>query len=600
MNPVSKRIAALREFMEAEETDAIFISCTDPHLGEYMTDRWQVRKFITGFSGSYGSVVVTMDHAGLWTDTRYFLQAEHQLQGSGIAMHKLRVPDSVLPEEWLIANLKPGQRIGIDITTLPVHSFREFDSKFRKAGLKLVPVPDPFETIWDDRPPLPDTPVFELDVKYTGLSRKEKLDAIQTELGKRGADLQVISMPDELAWTFNLRGHDIPFTPVFSGYGLVGKVGKILFADTGKFSETLKNQLETEGIELHPYSRFLYHLGTLRNLKVLLDPSATNCSIFRAVEKNCVVVEGPSIIGILKSRKNPVEIQGIRNAMKKDGVALVKFLFHLHNCLGSETMTEYTAGRKLAGFRSENEGFSGESFPPLIGYKDHGALVHFTVNEENAYKIEAEGMLLFDSGGHYPEGTTDVTRTVVLGAVTDQQRTDFTLALKGMIALSMAKFPFGTKGCHLDILARRALWDQGLNYGHGTGHGVGHFLNVHEGPMSIRQEYNPVNIEPGMVLSNEPGLYRTNQYGVRTENMMVCVEDEENEFGKFMRFETLTLCPVDLRAIKPDLLTEAEIQWIDNYHAKVREELLNLLPEEMKGFFLSITRNMNHQQGTVK
>jgi Xaa-Pro aminopeptidase len=600
MISVPERIEALRHIMKNAGIDAFYITGYDPHLGEYLPARWKVREFITGFTGSYGMVVVSSDHAGLWTDTRYFLQAENELQGSGIEIHRLRVPDAVSPEDWMVSCLPSGSRIGIDLSTIPIASFRELELKSQKAGIGLVPVPDPFDEIWEDRPELPTEPVFELDLRYTGLSRSEKAAAICSELVKRNAALHLICATDELAWVFNLRGNDIPYNPVFTSYGVIGPDQRVLFIDREKIPADLQRKLKREGISIQNYNQVIPFLESLSGLKVYADPLTTNCSVLKGIEKNCTLVEGVSIAAILKSRKNSTEVEGFRSAMRKDGVALIKFLHWLKNNIGVERITEYTVGRKLAAFRSENEGFAGESFPPIVGYRDHGALVHFTVNETNAYEIETEGVLLFDSGGHYFDGTTDVTRTIALGGVTEQMKTDFTLALKGVITLTQAKFPYGTKGCHLDILARKSLWDNGLNYGHGTGHGVGHFLNVHEGPMSIRQEYNVNNIEPGMILSNEPALYRENQYGIRTENMMVCIENGENNYGRFLGFDTLTLCPIDKNLIKADLLTCSEREWIDLYHLKVREELKPLIPVGFKDFLEDLTSELDHQKGTVK
>ena len=592
MNSVKDHIDRLRRWMASEGLDAIYLPCTDPHMGEYLPSRWQVREFITGFTGSYGSVAVTADEAILWTDTRYFLQAELQLAGSGIRMMKLRVPGAILPEEWLASVLPSGSCIGMDLNTISIELYRDFEKIFKKKELRIQPVPDPFNLIWDNRPELPDEKIFCLDIKYAGLSRSEKFKIICSELEKRNSNLTIVSALDDLAWAFNLRGNDISYNPVFTGYGIIGPDRQILFTNRRKIPPELEKELRSEGIELYEYSDFLTYLENLRGFRILLDPLSTACSVRTALEDKNPVAENVSVITLLKVRKNPVEIEGFRSAMRKDGVALVKFLCWLKNHIGSEKITEFTVGRQLALFRNENEGFRGESFPPIVGYRDHGSLVHFTVSEENANSIEKEGLLLFDSGGHYNEGTTDVTRTVALGKVTQRQKTDFTLALKGVIALSTVRFPLGTKGCHLDILARKALWDNGLNYGHGTGHGVGHFLNVHEGPMAIRQEYNPNTIEPGMVLSNEPALYRDGQYGIRTENMMVCVEAEETEYGKFLGFETLTLCPIDLNLIEKELLTDSERVWINSYHRWVRKELTPLLEPEFQDYLREITAEL--------
>ena len=589
MNKIEQRVEALRRIMAREKLDAWYILGTDPHMSEYLPERWRTREFITGFSGSYGEVVITLSEAFLWTDTRYFLQAETQLEGTGIKMQKLRVPGAVPPSEWLAQNLNPGAKVGVDPVCLPVGSCHQFRESFHKKGIQLVFTTDFLDEIWEGRPSIPENEIFELDVKYAGFSRAQKFEIINNKLKEAGADLQIITSLDDLAWTFNLRRNDVAYNPVFVGYGIVGKDFKLLFTKKGKIPESLYTKLCDEGIIVKDYDDFFGFLKTLNGKRIYLDPEATNTAVLNSLPANNETVDGVSIPAKLKACKNETELEGFRTAMRKDGAALVNFLFWLKQNIGEKTITEFTVGRKLAAFRAEQEGFRGESFTPIVGYKSHGAIVHLSVNEENANTIHPLGFLLFDSGGHYFEGTTDITRTIALGPLSEKQRRDFTLVLKGMIALTEARFPYGTKGVHLDLLARKALWENGLNYGHGTGHGVGHYLAVHEGPMAIRQEYNPNLIELGMVLSNEPGLYREGEYGVRTENMMVCVEKEETEFGRFLGFETLSLCPVDVNAIDQGLLTEAEKRWINDYHARVKKELAPLLSPELIRFLEEIT-----------
>ena len=436
---------------------------------------------------------------------------------------------------------------------------------------------------------MPADMIFELKHSYAGLSRKEKRELLAAELKKCDADFHLITALDELAWVFNLRGSDIAYNPVFAGYGIVGKNDWILFIDNAKVPHNLKVQFEKEKITLMPYNDFPVWLKSVRGKKIFIDSGSAGFAVYSALQSDNKLLEGTSLVALLKARKNSTELAGFREAMKKDGVALLEFLFWLRENVEKGTVTEYTAGHKLAEFRSQQKDFKGESFAPIVGYKKHGAIVHLNVGPENALPLKAEGILLFDSGGQYLQGTTDITRTVALGEITQQQKTDFTLVLKGMIALTQAKFPDGTKGCHLDVLARKALWEHGLNYGHGTGHGVGHFLNVHEGPMSIRQEFNEVPMQPGMVLSNEPGLYREGEYGIRTENMIVCVEKETTAFGHFLGFETLTLCPIDTRLIDFELFSEKERNWLNNYHKQVRKELNPLIRKELAGFLEELT-----------
>lgn len=589
MEEIKNRVAAIRQLLEKSGLDAWYISGTDPHSSEYLPARWRTREFISGFTGSYGDAIITRDEAILWTDTRYFLQAETQLSGSGFTMQKLRVPGAVPSWEWLARNLRPGSKVGVHAESLPLATYRLFASAFEKKGITLVFTDDWLDAIWDNRPALPVNPVFDFDIKYAGIPRQEKFEKIAGKLAESGAGLQVITALDDLAWAFNLRGSDIKYNPVLIGYGIIkrGEQGGgkgILFADPDKFPAGLHSRLKEEGVEFFGYDDFQPYLKNISGEKVLIDPATTNYAVYASISGKNEIVEAVSIPAFLKAVKNPVELDGFREAMRKDGLAMVEFLYWLKNTIGKQPIKEYHIGRKLAEFRAKQPGFMGESFDPIAGYKAHGALVHLSIGEEDSFVIEKDGFLLFDSGGHYLEGTTDITRTVALGNLSEIQKRDFTLVLKGMIALVQAIFPFGTKGYHLDILARKALWEHGLNYGHGTGHGVGHFLSVHEGPMSIRQEYNPVNMEPGMVLSDEPGLYREGLYGIRTENMIVCVEKETTLFGRFLGFETLTLCPIDTSAIDISLLDKKEIDWLNGYHQKVWDELSPRLDGELKEF----------------
>lgn len=590
MNEIRLRLKNLRMEMLKQNLDAIYISGTDPHASEYLPDRWKTREYISGFTGSFGIIVITQEEAGLWTDTRYFIQAEDQLKGSGIKMFKLRVPNSMPPEVWLTKKLSSGSKVGIDPNSVSIAVYRNLENILGEKGISLAKTPDLLDKIWEDRPEISKNMISEMSISHAGLSRREKKELVVAGLKKHNADIHVITTLDELAWLFNLRGSDVEYNPVFTGYGIVGKNEFILFTDKNKVPKDFFVRFEKEKISILDYIDFFPYLNELKKKRIFIDPSTANYAVYETLFRGNFIAEGTSKVALLKSRKNPVELEGFREAMKKDGVALTEFLHWLKSSVGNKPVTEYTVGRKLAEFRSRQDGFQGESFPPIVGYKSHGAIVHLVVGPGDALPIEPEGVLLFDSGGQYLQGTTDITRTVALGKVSEQTKKDFTLVLKGMIALSSAVFPEGTKGCNLDILARKALWDNGLNYGHGTGHGVGHFLNVHEGPMSIRQEINPVAIEPGMVLSNEPALYRQGKYGIRTENMMVCVEKKETEYGRFFGFETLTLCPIDIRLVEMDMLTTEERNWINEYHRQVNRQLSPLLNEELKSFLNELTK----------
>lgn len=587
---IKHRISELRLKMQRTGLDAYVISGTDPHLSEYLPAHWQTRSFISGFTGSAGMVIISHHKAALWTDSRYFLQAEDELSGTGIELVKIRVPGHPEPDEWLKTNLSSGAKVGTDEWCISARQFGILQNSLAQSGMILNESGDLLDSIWTDRPKLPVNPVYEHELRFACTDRQTKLQNICSELEKSGANLQIVTALDDLAWTFNLRGNDVECNPVFISYACISREQTVLFISSDKISTELKNKLASEGIQTREYSEFSdFFLQLPASSRILFDADRTNQAIRKNIPGHCTVISGMSVPCKLKAVKTEAEISNIRQAMRKDGVAMVEFLYWLDQNLGKKRITEYTVAGKLTEFRAKQTDFRGISFFPIVGYKEHGAIVHFHVSEENALQVEKDGFLLIDSGGQYPDGTTDITRTVVLSKLTQQQKTDFTLVLKGMIALSLAKFPANTRGYHLDILARKDLWKHGLNYGHGTGHGVGYFLNVHEGPMSIRQEFNDQTIEAGMVLSNEPALYRQGEYGLRTENMMVCVKDETTGFGDFLRFDTLTLCPIDIRGIDKDLLIPEEINWLNTYHRKVADELSPMLDEKLKAFLKEMT-----------
>jgi len=587
---IKERLGALRSKMRETKLDAYIIYGTDPHLSEYLPAHWQTRRFISGFTGSAGMVIVTREKAALWTDSRYFLQAEAELSGTGIELVKMRTPGHPEPAEWLRQQMFSGS-VGTDESCISISQFREMHKKFKRRSIELKESGDLLNEIWTDRPPLPDSEIYEHELQFAGTDRQTKINSIYHEMKEMQITYQIVTALDDLAWTFNLRGSDVECNPVFMASAVVSQLDTVLFVDKRKLSPELKNKLEAEEIVIKAYDEFAAYLGQLLPYSpILLDPDRTNQAIRKNIPEHCTVIEGLSVPSKLKAIKSEAEIGHIRQAMRKDGVAMVEFLFWLRNNLGKIPVTEFTVAEKLTEFRAKQADYKGISFFPIVGYKEHGAIVHFHVSEENALSIEKNGFLLFDSGGQYLDGTTDITRTIALSELTEQQKRDFTLVLKGMIALSMAQFPVNTRGYHLDILARKAMWQHGLNYGHGTGHGVGYFLNVHEGPMSIRQEFNEHTIEPGMVLSNEPALYRNGEYGIRTENMMVCQKAEATEFGDFLKFETLTLCPIDTKAIDKSLLNPEEIEWLNTYHQKVFEELVPMVNGELKAFLEELTR----------
>ncbi|MBV5314802.1 MAG: aminopeptidase P family protein [Prolixibacteraceae bacterium] len=588
---IKERISALRSEMQLIGIDAYIIYGTDPHLSEYLPDHWQTRSFISDFTGSAGMVIVTSKKAALWTDSRYFLQAEEQLIDTGIDLIKMRTPGYPEPAEWLNKNLESGASVGTDESCISVAQYSTMYNALSKCQIQLKETGDLLNAIWPERPSLPNFEIYEHELRFACTNRETKAANICNELANSGADLQIITALDDLAWTFNLRGTDVECNPVFMAYAAISKTEIVLFIEDEKLPSRLKSILEAEGIEIKAYNDLNAYLKQLpADIRILIDPERTNQAIRKNIPAHCIVIEGLSVPCKLKAIKSEAEINNIRQAMRKDGVAMVEFLYWFENNLGKVPVNEFTVAEKLMEFRTRQADYKGISFFPIVGYKEHGAIVHFHVSEDNALPIAKDGFLLFDSGGQYLDGTTDITRTIALSELTAQQKTDFTVVLKGMISLTLAKFPLNTRGYHLDILARKDMWQYGLNYGHGTGHGVGYFLNVHEGPMSIRQEFNDRVMEAGMVLSNEPALYRLGEYGLRTENMIVCLKDESTKFGDFLKFDTLTLCPIDTKAIDKNLLNKDEIEWLNTYHQKVFEELAPIVNKELQGFLKELTK----------
>jgi Xaa-Pro aminopeptidase len=573
MEQIITRLAKLREAMIKAGVSACIIPGTDPHASEYIAEYWKERVWISGFNGSAGTAVVTLDKAGLWTDSRYFLQGAEQLAGTGIELMKMGQPETPDMISWLGTELKAGERVGVNAQMFSVNGFAAMKADLKLSGIELVSV-DLMAESWTERSSLPLKPFFVFDIKYAGKSASDKLTELRAELKKARADVFVMSALDDIAWLFNIRGNDVDYNPVVIAYALVDANKATLFVAPEKLTPETSAYLQSEGVTVAPYLGIYEALKAVAADKaVLVDGSKLNQSLFEAIPASCAIRNTMSPVFKLKSIKNDVEMAGYRRAMVKDGVALTRFFKWLEENLKGGKHTEVTIDRKLYEFRSQQEGFMGESFGTIAGYGPHGAIVHYSATPESASTLKPEGIFLLDSGGQYLDGTTDITRTIALGTPTVQQKIDFTLVLKGHIALSMAVFPTGTRGSQLDILARKAMWDLGLNYGHGTGHGVGHFLNVHEGPQSIRAEENPVVLQAGMFMSNEPGLYRTNEYGIRTENLIHIVPAQKTEFGQFLKFETVTLCFIDQLLIDVDLMADEEIEWLNNYHKKVYDSV---------------------------
>lgn len=580
---ITKRIQALRKFLEEKQLHAFVIPSTDPHLSEYPAEHWAAREWISGFSGSAGTVVVTRDKAGLWTDSRYFLQASKELEGSGIDLYKEGLPNTPSIDEWLIQELGNGEVVGIDGSVFSSQEAFSLSYKLNTKGLHLISDYDPFEEIWKDRPSIPLSPLFVYPLKFAGKSTKQKIKELCERVDKYGANAMLISSLDTIAWLFNIRGNDVKCNPVVVSYAFVSEKETVLFINSKKVEEEGLHYLEMEGVKIADYSKIYDYISSLNNsVSICLQGDKTSFKLYNTILSDCRVINIQSPADLMKSCKNETELQGTRNAMKRDGVALVQFLMWLEKALISEKIEELDIVKKLEEYRSKQDLYVCESFDTIAGYNSNGAIVHYHVTPESSVEIKNEGFLLIDSGAQYFDGTTDITRTLALGSVTEQMKIDYTLVLKGHIGIATCIYPEGTRGSQIDILARKSLWDKGLNFLHGTGHGVGHFLNVHEGPQNIRMNENPTTLQVGMITSNEPGLYRANNYGIRIENLVLTREQTITEFGKFYSFETLTLCPIDTKPIIKELLTASEIEWFNIYHQYVYDRLSASLTSDEK------------------
>ena len=577
---IKERISALRATFDKEGIAAFIIPSTDAHLSEYVAPHWKAREWISGFTGSAGTVVVTRDKAGLWTDSRYFLQAARQLEGTGIELYKEMLPETPGIPAFLSATLKPGDGVGIDGQVFSVEEALQLEKQLRRNGISAKSISDPMDLIWTDRPAMPEEPAFVYDLKYAGRTCREKLDAVRLKMKETGAGALLISSLDEIAWALNIRGNDVHCNPVVVSYLIVGEHDAHFFIEPRKVTEELAGHLKEAGVSIHNYKETEQFLNRIKVQNILLNPARTNYAVYSAIRPDCRIIEGDSPVTLLKAIRNEREIAGIHAAMQRDGVALVKFLKWLEEAVPADNETEISVDRKLHEFRAAQPLYMGESFDTIAGYKEHGAIVHYEATPETDMPLKPEGFLLLDSGAQYLDGTTDITRTIALGELTEEEKTDYTLILKGHIDLAMAVFPEGTRGAQLDVLARMPIWQHHMNFLHGTGHGVGHFLNVHEGPQSIRMNENPVTLRPGMVTSNEPGVYKAGSHGVRTENLVLTVKDGEGMFGNYLKFETITLCPICKKGIIKEMLTAEETEWLDNYHRHVYEKLSPSLDEE--------------------
>ena len=580
-----EKISALRDQMRAENVDAFIVFSADPHMSEYMPKEWQERKWLTGFTGSAGFAVVTLEDAALWTDGRYFVQAPTELEGSGIQLMKDGVDGTPEYISWIISKVKDGGKVAVNGLATSHANWEALEERLKAKNIDLVDLPL-LENIWKDRnSDAAKNPIFVHPEHWAGQSAADKIAAIRQSMEQKEAAVHVIASLDDVAWTLNLRGSDVYANPVFLAYLVLTKNDAVLFTDLEKLQPDSRRQLDESFVKMMPYDEFFNYLKNFKDEKILISPN-TNQAVFETLKENNSFVKAAAPGNLMKAQKNNTELAGFRTVMQRDGVAMVKFLYWLKHNAGKEAMTEYSVGEKLREFRAEGQNFVGESFGSIIGYLGNGAIVHYSAKKEDSSEITNKGSLLIDSGGQYLEGTTDITRTVGLGEVSDEFKKDCTLVLKGMIQLSMVKFPKGTRGVQLDAVARMPLWLEGKDYNHGTGHGVGSFMNVHEGPQNIRKDLNPQELLPGMVCSNEPGFYKEGEYGIRHENLVAVMPSEVTEFGTFYEFETLTVCPFDTSVLIPELLTEKEKNWLNNYHRWCADLLQNDLHGEVKDWFL--------------
>jgi Xaa-Pro aminopeptidase len=582
MNIINQRLADLRELMQREHLAAFIFPSTDPHQGEYIPDHWKGREFISGFNGSAGTAVVTMTSAALWTDSRYFLAAEEQLAGTEFQLMKLKIEGTPTISEWLGKELKDTQspEVGIDGMVNSASATKALIAELRnEGGITLRTNFDPLAQIWKQRPPIPTNPVELYPLEYAGESTQEKITRIRKALRDRHADGMLMAALDDIAWTLNLRGTDVHCNPVFVSYLIISTKEVILYINKEKLTPEVSDYLKAEGIKVDDYTNVGQGLKDYFEYNILLDPDEVNYTLYKMVKREIIEAESP--VKRMKTIKNATEIEGFRRAMLKDGIALVKFLHWLKPAVEAGGQTEISIDQKLTALRAEQPLYRDISFDTIAGYQAHGAIVHYEATPETDIPLKPEGFLLLDSGAQYLDGTTDVTRTIALGPVTEEQKKIYTLVLKGHIQIELCKFPSGSSGTQIDILARKDMWREGLNYLHGTGHGVGTYLNVHEGPHQFRMEWKPAPLVSGMTITDEPGIYLAGKFGVRTENTLLIVPFKETEFGKFLQFESLTLCPIDTTPIVVEMLLPEERQWLNDYHQMVFNRLSpHLTPEE--------------------
>ena len=592
MNIINQRLASLREVMKREHLAAFIFPSTDAHQSEYVADHWLGRAWISGFNGSAGTAVVTMTSAALWTDSRYFLAAEEQLQGTEFQLMKLKIPGTPSIAEWLGKELADvsSPEVGLDgWVNSSVSTSRLIADLRREGGITVRTNFDPLKEIWTERPAIPENPIEIQPIEYAGEGVSSKIERIRKALRASHADGMLVSALDDIAWTLNLRGTDVHCNPVFVSYLLIASDKVSLFVDEVKVNAEVRTYLETNGISIYKYNKVEEGLKEYSEYNILLDGNETSYYLWKTVRCQEIVSQ-TSPIPAMKAVKNEAEITGYRRAMVRDGVAMVKFLKWLVPAVEAGGQTEISIDKKLTSLRAEQDLFRDISFDTIAGYQAHGAIVHYEASPETDVLLKPEGLLLLDSGAQYQDGTTDITRTIALGPVTEEMKHIYTLVLKGHIQLELAKFPDGASGTQLDALARESMWREGLNFLHGTGHGVGSYLNVHEGPHQVRMEYMPAPLRAGMTLTDEPGLYLAGKFGVRIENTLLIKEYMETEFGKFLQMESLTLCPIDTAPIDVEMLLPEELAWLNAYHAEVYAKLAPYLDKEEQKWLENATK----------
>ena len=595
---IKNRIEQLRKIMDEKGIYAYIIPSSDFHQSEYVGEYFKSREFITGFTGSAGTAVITKDDGGLWTDGRYYLQAEKELENSGIKLFKAGLEGVPEIEDYLKEVMPENSTLGFDGKVISVYEGEKLQETLKDKNIKITYEEDLIDSIWKERISMSNSEGFLLDIKYVGEDFVSKLSRVRDAMKEKKSTMHIIATLDDIAWLFNIRGRDVKYNPVLLSYAVITLENVYLFIDENKLTDEIKTELNKGNTIIKPYFDIYEFVKEInKGEKVLLDKSKVNYAIYNNIPSDVEKINASNPTMLFKAVKNKVELENIRKCHIRDGVAMTKFMYWVKNNVGKIDMDEISIDEKLLSFRKEQENFIEPSFNTIAGYKDHGAIIHYSATKETVYKLEAEGLLLVDSGGQYYDGTTDITRMYVLGEIPEIQKTHFTAVARGMIKLSMAKFMYGCRGYNLDILARGPLWEMGLDYRCGTGHGIGFVLNVHEAPNGFRWKIVPERndsciLEEGMVTTNEPGVYIDGSHGIRIENELITIKGEATEYGQFMEFEAVTLAPIDLDGINPELMERKEIEYLNNYHKKVYEEISPFLNEDEKDWLKEYTRSI--------